>query len=791
MQGMYVDAFLKSRSAEEQEGTGDLKNALKAFRSAADTLTKIKQQSPRWQSEMVDFRLKRTMDSIARVQGKMGGEKETGGVLPPLNPADGIGDPPELKSVDMLPPLEPVTGKGKKPSKPIKLSGPDEAASGDPFGQARKQMAGMEMQIEELKTKLDTATEKLKTEQQQNQQITKQIGEALEAQKKAQTEAKTAKDLLELNQKNVVELKNKGETNVEKSKATEAELAEAKKKNAASQAELAAAEERINQLLERSRAISAKVGDSAVMPGQIKQLEGKLEAEQKAKADVTGKFAAVAQERDAAKLEIAHLQDVNKQTDKQIKQLESKQEAEQKAKADVTGKLAAVTQERDAAKMEITRLQEVNKQTDKLMSDNATLLKKLGDAEKQIVAFRTEGPKKDVQIAELTKQVTDAQKALAASQQQTTTLQTEVGELHKKVDDYTKQIQQAKVDKTANVEDRRKMEEENKMLQGIVMRVLQEDANRSQRKKMIQKEMDHLQIQSDVLLKQIGFLTQPVVKLSSEERRLFKRPVLDVQDPNTLVAIKTDGANLPAADATLPPLPKTEEKPPVADSAKLDKPPLPTKEATPPETTDIKTAPPQGGPNVSTSTGVRGLSAEVKPIAEQAKSAFEREKFGDAEKLYDKALQLTPNNLYLRSNIAVTQFRMGKLKQAEENFRKAIAIAPEDHFCWSTLGIVYYSQNKYDEAVNALTKSLAINPKNPTAHNYLGITAAQKGWVEAAQKELETALQLDPKYADAWFNLAVTQTLKQPPNKEEGRKAYKKAIELGAEADPAMEATLK
>ena len=69
--------------------------------------------------------------------------------------------------------------------------------------------------------------------------------------------------------------------------------------------------------------------------------------------------------------------------------------------------------------------------------------------------------------------------------------------------------------------------------------------------------------------------------------------------------------------------------------------------------------------------------------------------------------------------------------------------------------------------------------------------AAQKGWMEAAQKELETALQLDPKYADAWFNLAVTQTLKQPPDKEEARKAYEKAVELGADKDPAMEQMLK
>ncbi len=773
-QESYVNAFLKTRTAEEQEGTGDLKTALSTFRSAADILTKIKQQYPSWQTEMVDFRLKRTMDSIARIQGKMGGGRDAG-VLPALEPAGGISDPPPLTPTDMLPPVEPLVGKpkrGVRPPQASPLKGGAEFTGDDPFGPVKKQMAGMETQIEDLTARLDAANDKLKTEQQQNQQLTKQIGDALEAQKKAQTDAKASKDLLELNQKNLVDLKARGDQSAEKAKASEALLADATKKNAASQADLGAAEERINQLLARSRAISSKAAEAATMPKQLKVLETKLEAERTAKLDVSNK-------------------------------------------------LAAVTKERDEAKVEISRLQEANKQTDKLMADNAALLKKLGDAEKQIIAFKTEGPKKDAQITDLTRQVTDAQQALAASQQQNTALQTEVGLLHKQVRDYTKQIQQAKVDKSASVEDRRKMEEENKLLQGIVMRVLQEDANRSQRKKMIQKEMDRLQIQSDVLLKQIGYLTQPVVKLSSEERRLFKRPVLEVQDPNTLVAIKTDGSNVPAdqpvaepaapvvtpkpatpADG-LPPLPKADEelplaKPPVPESAKLDKPPakgkmdeLPTMEPTEPPTTDIKGATGPGTPSVSTGGGVKGLPADAKPLAEQAKQAFEREKFADAEKLYEKALQLAPNNLYLESNKGVAQFRAGKLRQAEESFRKAIAIAPEDHFCWSTLGIVYYSENKYDEAVNALTKSLAINPKNPTAHNYLGITAAQKGWIEAAQKELETAIQLDPKYADAWFNLAVTQTLKQPPNREEGRKAYKKAVELGAEADPAMEATLK
>ena len=120
-----------------------------------------------------------------------------------------------------------------------------------------------------------------------------------------------------------------------------------------------------------------------------------------------------------------------------------------------------------------------------------------------------------------------------------------------------------------------------------------------------------------------------------------------------------------------------------------------------------------------------------------------------------------------------------------------MTIAPEDAFAHCTLGIVYYGQEKWDEAVNELTKALAINPKNATAHNYLGITASQKGWQEAAQKELETATALDPSYADAQFNLAVIYVTQKPANKEAARKYYKRATELGAEPDSALESMLK
>ena len=196
------------------------------------------------------------------------------------------------------------------------------------------------------------------------------------------------------------------------------------------------------------------------------------------------------------------------------------------------------------------------------------------------------------------------------------------------------------------------------------------------------------------------------------------------------------------------------------------------------------------GPGVKTGLDP-AVPAELSGLAREAKDHFERGNYREAEKIYEKALAKAPNNLYVLSNLGVVRFRQQKYKGAEEAFQKAIAVAPEDDFSHCTLGIVYYQKGEFDHAIGALTRALAINPKNATAHNYLGITASQKGWQESALKELETATSIDPNYADAHFNLAVVFATQSPPNKDEARKHYKRAVELGAEPDSALEQLLK
>lgn len=795
-QQQFVEAFLSVRKGEEQEKAGDLKAALATYRSALRTLTKIKEENPKWQTDLLDFRIKRTLESVDHVQEKMGGSANKG---VPAGNDPGLGLPP--LSVDNDPLNPPVAvPKNRTP----KAAVPANEDDGNPI-------AAVQRQMEDFKRQLSEAKKQLEDEKERTAKLTSDINSAMDARKKAEDAKVKAQQLAQVYEASIHDLKTAGDKNGARAKELEAKLEEANRASLETKINLEVAEERVSQLLGRTRVLVGIAESAGTLPKQVKDLQAKLAAEQtsatqqgelakKRESDLKGQIAALSKGKAESATAVAEMKSLQAKLDLEQKTSASEAQKAKKREEDLKGQLASLTKERNDAREELVRLRELNKTTDKLMADNAGLLKKLGIAEKEILNFKSTGSR-DADLAALRKQITDTQKALTASDQKNATLQVEIGELQKRVADYSRQISQFKADKTASAEERKKMEDENRLLQGIVTRVLQEDANRAIRKKMIQGEVSKLHIQSDALLQQIGYLSQPTVKLSPAERKLFKKPVLEIQSDNILVAVKTDSAP-PAGEApgttSEPPVPvPSGTEPPVApkppEPAKTDSPPAPTK-AKPGDDLPVKEAPvpddksaePAAKPLVSSVSGAK-LPASVKPIADQAKKAFDGEKFAEAERLYDKTLQIAPNNVYLLSNRAVVQYRMGKFKQSEETFKKALAIAPEDAFCWSTIGIVYYQEEKFDDAVNALTKSLAINPRNPTAHNYLGITAAQKGWQEAAQKELESAVQLDPKYGDAWYNLAITLATKTPPDKVEAKKAYDKALELGIPKDQSME----
>ena len=181
----------------------------------------------------------------------------------------------------------------------------------------------------------------------------------------------------------------------------------------------------------------------------------------------------------------------------------------------------------------------------------------------------------------------------------------------------------------------------------------------------------------------------------------------------------------------------------------------------------------------------------AREAAGEGNAAFARRDLERARRAYSKVLELAPDNLLGLVNLGVVEYSLKKLDEAEAHLKRAVQIKLDAAPAWLTLGIIYMDQNRLDEALAALAQATLYDPRNARGRNYLGVVIGRKGWIDGAQAELRKAVEIDPNYSDAHFNLAVFYLEGKPPSIELARRHYYRALELGAEADPEIEKTLK
>jgi len=718
---LFLSAYMSVQNGEKLEEEGKYKLALQKYRYAASLLEQIHEKTPEWQPLIVDYRTKKTTESIDKIQKKIelegpGNTQEPDTTLPQKSDDN-------APSVSISPNATPSDNGGGNSTG---------GNGGDVFESATKEMRA---KFDQMQAELADTKQKYLEVQRQNADLADKLDSTIKQ--------------------------------LDKSRVDETQL----------KSQLAQAEEAYKN------SVADKTRDS----------EGQKEL----------------------KDEVARLQNA-------VKDAQAERDVEEETNENLTQKLKGVKTERDVAVKQrdeavdsLNKAKDAQQQVDKLMAENTALVQKLNDAEKTIAQFNSDAPTKDAAIASLKKEVGETKDQLAAALKQSQENQNSMNDLQTQLESATTELSQIKAG--AASDDKKKLTDENELLRGIVMRERKEEAHRDQEKKLVLAELEKLHVQSNALVDKINYLGQPVVKLTEQERSLFKQPQIAISDQDISIAVQKPEASSspsPVASATpsspaipspspsaTPPAPSSTPAPTAtpapsaspAPTAESPGPQMPaaTPAATPASPPTAEATPDSSGaaPHVET-TITPPVPAELVPQANEAKEEFERGHYRDAEKTYESMLSQEPKNIYILSNLGVVRFRSGKLKSAEETFRKAIAVAPDDAFSHCTLGIVYYSQGKIDEAVGELTKALAINPKNATAHNYLGITAAAKGWVEAARKELETAVRIDPNYSDAHFNLAVIYLTTPPIDKDLAKKHYKSAVELGSEPDAALEQLL-
>jgi Tfp pilus assembly protein PilF/uncharacterized coiled-coil DUF342 family protein len=790
----FLNAFLAFQRGEKAELAGNSRSALTAYNQAVGTLDQISARWPSWNPAIVKLRREKALERISKLQPNVATtDRGTArrGTPPPFE------EPPLPAGNDSI--LPPDTFP-----EPVEPSRTNQRASGDPIQEIQER-------IDSLQRDLTRTRETLQKVTSEKEELARKYEEAVKEAKA--TDGQPSPELEKLRREIAAARKALRQTQIERD--AEAEL-----------------NDQLSSVLTASRIRTKEVAserdaarrNSADIPRQIAEMQREIDKVLQEKGAVEAKLgkveeslAKVTTERDDALAQLAQMREASKNIEKLL--VENTQ---------LMARLDQAEQQVAAFKVEGV---EKDKQIAALNKELSTTRTQLAEVQKQSAEYQTQMTALREQLDAQAKTLTEAKTDATASAAERKKLAEENEILRGIV--LRQQKEQARRDRVKKLvlEQLGKLEVNSKALLDQVQLLGSPVVKLSEKERRLFKEpslsitdteITFTTDAADAAASSPGPAEPPTPAPAALDPEAAaeapSQPALAEATPAPEPApMKEEPAKSAAPEATPPPV---AEAAPAEPSLKLDtgaplpdalpdlasaKAPTEVAKADLPKMEEPKKAPIEGelpsresaappsepsGPSVKT-TSTPAVPTEIVGLARDAKEQFERGNYREAERIYERALAQAPNNLYVLSNLGVVRFRQQKYKPAIEAFRKAIAIAPEDDFSHCTLGIVHYQMGEMDNAIQALTRALAINPKNATAHNYLGITASQKGWQEAAQKELETAVALDPNYADAHFNLAVVFATQNPPNKENARRHYKRATELGAEPDTALEQLIK
>lgn len=157
-------------------------------------------------------------------------------------------------------------------------------------------------------------------------------------------------------------------------------------------------------------------------------------------------------------------------------------------------------------------------------------------------------------------------------------------------------------------------------------------------------------------------------------------------------------------------------------------------------------------------------------------SLIEKEKFGEAGLVFERALQLDDKNPFLWAGLACALFRdPSKRTSAEEAARRAIELEEGAEF-WHLLGLIVKTQDRWREAEVAFLKAIELNPTYAQAWSDLSLVYLHLEKLSKAEEAARKATDIERSEGRHWNNLGtVLWRLNQLPGAES---AYRRAIEL-------------
>ncbi len=172
-------------------------------------------------------------------------------------------------------------------------------------------------------------------------------------------------------------------------------------------------------------------------------------------------------------------------------------------------------------------------------------------------------------------------------------------------------------------------------------------------------------------------------------------------------------------------------------------------------------------------------ATEFYRLFDVAKELADKHDFDAAIPAFQKALQLSPEDVRGNTNLANALTQKGKLDDAIAHYQSALKGNPRYLEARTNLGAALAQQGRLDEAITHYRKALEVDPRYPEAQADLGVALFRKGNLEEAVSHLQTAVEVNPGFAEAHTNLGVA--LARQGRLDEAISHFEKALAVDPE----------
>ena len=468
----YSDLFLKAYKAfqngEKLEREAKPQEALKEYRSAQKVLQEISKSAPDWQPLVVEYRLRKTMESVARLEENLASVPQSTGQL------DGnLPEPDRKPSSPAAPAVEPIVTV-KPPSAPKRA--PARTApleDNPPIDRGGLTVAN---ELRDLRRQLAQARS-------ENENLNERL-------LKKSAELQSALVEVDKTKVSVVDLK--------------------------------------AQLAQTNSSLEDMKKDGASSPNVQEGLE-------KNYADIFKQYTDLQTDNEV-------LQEENQRLLAKLERASKYIEASDQIRSGLLSERGKLHEARDEALAKVKRTKDNSAEIERMAGENRQLKSKLTElsqntvsksdfeklaAEKRLLATKLEKKTPDA-VVEKDRVIASLQSDLSAANDQLLEAQSRI----RKGDDQLKTVRK-QLDETSgllaqleqNPSEEKKLAMENELLRGIILRQIKEQTKRDDARKLIEQEIATLNTNSDVVRQQLAVLGAPVLRLTSEERSVFKEPV--------------------------------------------------------------------------------------------------------------------------------------------------------------------------------------------------------------------------------------------------------------------------